>query len=75
MIDWVKIFISDFNPDQLLNHPNLNFVSPVNTDTGEIKYNKFGTLKKYADYNNLKFILIENKDEKTTLLIEGSLHK
>lgn len=75
MIDWVKIFISNFNPDLLLNHPNLNFVSLVNTDTGEIKYNKFGTLKKYADYNNLKFILIENKDAKTTLLIEGSLHK
>lgn len=75
MIDGLKISTTKFNVGKLLYHPELDFVSLVNTDTGDIKYNKHGTLRKFASFQGLKFILIENASGNHTLEIVGSIHK
>ena len=73
MIDGVKISTSVFDVEKL--HQLINFTSPVNTDTGEIRYNKYGTFKKFASYNGLDFFIIENKNGNKHLIIKGSIHK
>lgn len=75
MIDGVKISVQEFDIRHLLKCPELNFLSEVNTDTGEIKRNSFGTEKREAEYRGLKFILIKNKSGRSRLIIKGSLHK
>ena len=73
MIDGVKVSTSVFDKEKL--HQLINFNSSVNTDTGEIKYNKYGTFKKYGSFNGLDFIIIKNKNDNKHLKIKGSIHK
>ena len=75
MIDYLKISSSKFDHDNLINNPLLDFVSDVNTDTGEIKLNDYGNFKKKAKYKNLQFTIYINNTQKYHLLITGSLHK
>lgn len=75
MIDGIKISNKLFDYSNLVENPLLDFQSLVNTDTGEIKCTRYGTLIRIAYYKSLKFTLKENKHNKHTLLIEGSLHK
>jgi hypothetical protein len=75
MIDGVKISVKDFDEGHLLNSPELDFLSRVNTDTGELKRNSFGTERREAEYQGLKFIFLKNRVGRNTLLIDGSLHK
>ncbi len=60
MIDGIKISLRNFNYEKLINHSLLDFVTDVNTNTGEIKPNKYGTIKKVTEYRGLIFILKEN---------------
>ncbi|MFA9188601.1 hypothetical protein [Flavobacterium magnesitis] len=75
MIDFVKIYLKDFNPSILEGNARLDFFDKINTSTGEIKtVNHKGqkiTPYKNALYNGLEFRIYDNG--RTT--IQGSLHK
>lgn len=75
MIDGVKIVTKLHDASHLINNQLLDFKSLVNTDTGEISCNKYGTYTRISNYKNLKFTLKENSHGQYILIIEGSLHK
>jgi len=75
MIDYVKIHTRYFDEAHLVNHPKLNFSSAVNTDTGEILCNTYGTHKKTAEHQGLTITIYNNSNGRDTLLLYGSLHK
>lgn len=75
MIDFVKIYIKDFNPLILEGNPDLDFFDNINLSTGQIrttnrKGNKI-TPYKNAFYNGLEFRIYDTG----TTTIQGSLHK
>jgi len=75
LIDFVKIYIKDFNPLILEGNPDLDFFDNINLSTGQIrttnrKGNKI-TPYKNAFYNGLEFRIYDTG----TTTIQGSLHK
>lgn len=75
MIDFVKIYIKDFNPSILEGNPYLEFFDNINLSTGQIRTtNRNGnkiTPYKNAFYNGLEFRIYDTG--RTS--IQGSLHK
>ena len=75
MIDFVKIYLKDFNPSILEGNTRLDFFDNIDLSTGQIRTtNRNGnkiTPYKNAFYNGLEFRVYENG--RTT--IQGSLHK
>ena len=75
MIDFVKIYLKDFNPSILEGNARLDFFDNIDLSTGQIRTtNRNGnkiTPYKNAFYNGLEFRVYENG--RTT--IQGSLHK
>lgn len=75
MIDFVKIYIKDFNPLILEGNPDLDFFDNINLSTGQIRTtNRNGnkiTPYKNAFYNGLEFRIYDTG----TTTIQGSLHK
>lgn len=75
MIDFVKIYLKDFNPSILEGNPRLDFFDKIDISTGQIRTtNRNGqkiTPYKNEFYNGLEFRIYDNG--RTT--IQGSLHK
>ncbi len=63
-IDFIKCKVINFPKDQLLNNPILNFISLVNSGTGEVKN------KRFAYYKNFKIVVADSG----YIEFSGSIH-
>jgi hypothetical protein len=75
LVDFIKIYIQDFNPSILELNPYLDFFDNINLSTGQIKTENHKGQKitpyKNAFFNGLEFKIYETG----TTYIQGSLHK
>lgn len=76
MIDFVSIEVAGVRPEELFQNPLLSFTQAINTQTGEISFDRYGNQKFSAECGNLAFTIISNIDsQRSRLNIRGSLHK
>jgi hypothetical protein len=75
LVDFIKIYIQDFNPSILELNPYLDFFDNINLSTGQIRTENHKGQKitpyKNAFYNGLEFRIYDTG----TTTIQGSLHK
>jgi hypothetical protein len=76
MIDYISTYLEGVTPEHILSNPELEFVSDINEDTGELRPNKYGVFEQVAKYGELEIIIKTNIERATSrIIIRGSLHK